>query len=119
MVVVHADDVDVLTAPERRRPNAASVHAAADVHVIRVAFADRLADDPIVAIRHVFEKRVLSAEEARELVASGVASGGMVPKVEASLRALSCVPLARIIDGRSPHALLKEVEGHGEGTSIE
>ena len=61
---------------------------------------------------------ILSAEEAKGLIASGVASGGMIPKIEACLRALSTVPSTRIIDGRVPHALLQEVEGGGDGTTI-
>ncbi len=60
----------------------------------------------------------LSASEAEALVASGVASGGMVPKVKACLRALAGTSTTRIIDGRQSHALLREVEGKGEGTTI-
>ena len=60
----------------------------------------------------------LSSSEAEALLASGVASGGMIPKVQAGLRALATTPAARIIDGRPPHALLREVEGHGGGTTI-
>ncbi len=61
----------------------------------------------------------LSPDEAEALVASGVASGGMVPKIKACLRALAGTATTRIIDGRQPHALLKEVEGGGGGTTIE
>lgn len=61
----------------------------------------------------------LSQEEATALMSSGVASGGMVPKIQACLRALSTVRTTRIIDGRKPHALLEEMEGAGEGTTIE
>ncbi|MCX6000469.1 MAG: acetylglutamate kinase [Chloroflexi bacterium] len=60
----------------------------------------------------------LSVQEARAMLASGVASGGMIPKLEACLRALSTVPVTRVIDGRVPHALLKEIEGNGNGTTI-
>jgi acetylglutamate kinase len=60
----------------------------------------------------------LSPGDAKELVASGVASGGMVAKIEACLMALTKVPVARIIDGRVSHALLNEVEGKGDGTTI-
>ena len=60
----------------------------------------------------------LSPREATSLLASGVASKGMVPKIEACLRALSTVPITRIIDGRLSHALIDEVEGKGEGTTI-
>jgi len=60
----------------------------------------------------------ISPDEAEALLASGVASGGMIPKIRACLRALSGTPLARIIDGRKPHALLDEIEGKGGGTTI-
>lgn len=53
----------------------------------------------------------LSPPEARALIESGVASGGMIPKLEACLRALPKVPLAQIIDGRIAHALLQEASG--------
>ena len=62
--------------------------------------------------------RRLSPDDARELIASGVASGGMATKIETCLRALTTVPITRIIDGRLPHALLNEVEGKGDGTTI-
>ncbi len=61
----------------------------------------------------------LSPAEARLLLSSGVASGGMIPKIKASLRALSTVPVTRIIDGRTPHALLDEMEGKVRGTTID
>lgn len=60
----------------------------------------------------------LSAAEARKMLTNGIISGGMVPKIEASLKALTTVPVVRIIDGRMPHALLKEVEKESGGTSI-
>jgi len=60
----------------------------------------------------------LSPADAQELIASGVASGGMEAKIEACLVALSAVPVTRIIDGRVPHALLNEVGGKGDGTTI-
>lgn len=60
----------------------------------------------------------LSPSEAEALVASGVASGGMIPKIKACLRALSNTSTACIIDGRQPHALLKAVEGGSSGTTI-
>ncbi|MCJ7515212.1 MAG: acetylglutamate kinase [Dehalococcoidia bacterium] len=62
--------------------------------------------------------RTLNQQDARKLIDDGVASGGMVAKIEACLLAVTKVPLARIIDGRVPHALLKEFEGKGDGTTI-
>ncbi len=62
----------------------------------------------------------LSAEEARRLIADGTISGGMIPKVENCLEALTlgcngCV----ILDGRIPHAVLLELFTEaGPGTLI-
>jgi len=62
----------------------------------------------------------LSPAEAESLMASGVASGGMIPKLRACLRALSNTATSCIIiDGRQQHALLNEVEKGGSGTKIE
>ncbi len=61
----------------------------------------------------------LSAAEAKSLIASGVISGGMIPKVEACLKALSRVPSAQIIDGRTAGALLSAIKGDAIGTRIE
>jgi acetylglutamate kinase len=60
----------------------------------------------------------MSAGEAQALMASGVASGGMIPKINACLRALTVNSIARIIDGKKPHALLKELEDGDGGTTI-
>jgi len=60
----------------------------------------------------------LSAKEAEAMVASGVISGGMIPKISACLEALKAGTVARIIDGRKPHALLKEIEDGEGGTTI-
>ena len=61
----------------------------------------------------------LAPDEAEALLVSGVASGGMIPKIKACLRALSNNSTACIImDGKKPHALLKEIEGGGSGTTI-
>ncbi len=58
--------------------------------------------------------------EARELIASGVVSGGMIPKVNCCVRSLAQgVSAAHIIDGRIPHALLLEIfTDVGIGTMI-
>jgi len=61
----------------------------------------------------------LSPDEAEALITSGVVSGGMIPKIKACLRALTNISTTCIIDGRQPHALLKEIEGHGGGTTIQ
>ena len=60
----------------------------------------------------------LSPEEAKALVTSGVASGGMIPKIKACLKALTSTRTASIIGGKTPHALLKEIEEGNVGTTM-
>jgi len=62
----------------------------------------------------------LTKREAERLIKSNVIDGGMLPKVESSLRALSGgAQKAHIIDGRRPHAILLEVlTKEGIGTEI-
>jgi acetylglutamate kinase len=64
--------------------------------------------------------RSLDQQEASRLIAEGVISGGMLPKVRAALDAVnSGVGNAHIIDGRVAHAVLLEVlTDHGVGTLI-
>ncbi len=62
----------------------------------------------------------LTKREAERLVKAGVIKGGMLPKVESSLRALAGgAQKAHIIDGRVAHAILLEVlTKEGIGTEI-
>ncbi|MGQ9545704.1 MAG: acetylglutamate kinase [Dehalococcoidia bacterium] len=65
----------------------------------------------------------LNVARAKDLVASGVVSAGMVPKIEASIKALTTTKAVRIMDGRTFHALLEEVAGKAKqsqprGTTI-
>ena len=61
----------------------------------------------------------LTAEQAESLIKSGQISGGMIPKVEACIRALDTVPRAHILDGRVSHALLGELfTDAGVGTML-
>ncbi|MFC1907802.1 acetylglutamate kinase [Chloroflexota bacterium] len=61
----------------------------------------------------------LSLDEAESLIASGIISGGMIPKIKACKRALANTSTTCIIDGRQPYALLSEVEGGSSGTTIQ
>ena len=63
---------------------------------------------------------VMTAGEARRHIADGTISGGMIPKVETCLEAVSGgVEGAAIIDGRVPHALLLELfTEYGVGTLV-
>ena len=62
----------------------------------------------------------LTKKEAERLMEMGVIDGGMLPKVESSLRALEGgTAKAHIIDGRVPHAILLELfTKAGIGTEI-
>jgi len=62
----------------------------------------------------------LTRREAERLIESGVIDGGMLPKVESSLKAIQGgAAKAHIIDGRIAHAVLLEVFTHeGIGTEI-
>ena len=57
----------------------------------------------------------LTMGSAKELLNSGAVSGGMIPKLKASIKALTAVPVVRIINAELPHALLQENSG---GTTI-
>jgi acetylglutamate kinase len=60
----------------------------------------------------------ITSAEVKSLISSGVIAGGMIPKVEACLKALKAGSLTRIIDGRKPHALLDEFAKSEGGTTI-
>jgi len=62
----------------------------------------------------------ISEADARRLLASGVISGGMIPKVETLLEALKgSVKQCHIVSGRVPHSLLLEIyTDRGVGTEI-
>lgn len=61
----------------------------------------------------------LTAAEAQALIDSGAVTGGMIPKVRACLKALSTIGRAHVIDGRVPHALIRELfTDSGVGTMI-
>ena len=62
--------------------------------------------------------RRLDRRRANILFRSGVVQGGMVPKLAACLRALERLPVADIVDGRRPGALLECVRGQATGTTI-
>jgi acetylglutamate kinase len=64
--------------------------------------------------------REMSIAEARKAIETGVATGGMIPKLETCIAALdNGVEAAVILDGRTPHVLLMELfTEHGAGTLI-
>ena len=62
----------------------------------------------------------VTTEEARQLFADGIISGGMIPKVECCIEAIEKgVRRVTILDGRVPHALLLELlTDEGAGTLV-
>jgi len=64
--------------------------------------------------------RQLSVAEARAAISEGVATGGMIPKLETAIAAVEAgVEAVVILDGRRPHAMLVELfTEHGAGTLV-
>ena len=76
-------------------------------------------------VRGVLDKngeliRQMTVAEAQEAIATGVATGGMIPKLETAIAAVrSGVEAVVILDGRRPHAMLVELfTEHGAGTLV-
>ena len=72
-------------------------------------------DDPSTLIKKIF------VSEAPQLVAEGIISGGMIPKVDCCIEALNHgVEKVIIMDGRVPHSILMEIlTDEGAGTMVE
>ena len=64
--------------------------------------------------------RQMTVADARQAIADGVASGGMIPKLETAIEAVEAgVEAVVIMDGRRPHAMLVELfTEHGAGTLV-
>jgi acetylglutamate kinase len=64
--------------------------------------------------------RQMTVAEARKAIDDGVATGGMIPKLETAIAAVEAgVDAVVILDGRRPHAMLVELfSEHGAGTLI-
>jgi acetylglutamate kinase len=60
----------------------------------------------------------ISIEEAAGLLESGVAYGGMIPKLRACLKAAEAGTTCRIVDGRKPHAVIDAIAGNKDGSTI-
>ncbi len=62
----------------------------------------------------------LHQQEARQYIKDGIIGGGMIPKVEACLRALETgAGKTHIIDGRQPHSIILEIfTSQGIGTQV-
>lgn len=113
-------------APLATGPDGKPLNVNADVFASRLAAA--LGSEKLVLLTDVAgvldnEKRLISTlttARGRELIESGVISGGMIPKVEHALATVADgVGKVHIIDGRVEHALLLEVfTTEGVGTQV-
>lgn len=98
----------------------AAAAVARDMNVEKLVFLSDIPgiltdiDDPDSRIAHV------EAGGVRKLIADGIISGGMVPKVEAALEALDAgVRKVHIVDAAMPHSVLLEIYSDvGVGTEI-
>ena len=63
----------------------------------------------------------LTVQEAKDLIDRGIVNGGMIPKLESCMHAISAgVNRVHILDGRIPHCLLLEIfTNKGIGTAIQ
>jgi len=61
----------------------------------------------------------LTREQVERMLGDSTISGGMIPKIQACLRALDTVPRVHVLDGRVPHALIRELfTREGVGTML-
>lgn len=98
----------------------ADIAAGAIAGAVRATRLFMLTDVPGVLDKNGNLISELTEEEAQQAIATGVISGGMIPKIETCLKAVKAGAQAAVImDGRIPHACLLELftEG-GSGTLI-
>ena len=128
-LLCEADTVPVI-APVARDKTGAKLNCNADTAAGEVAAALKANKFVVVSDTHGIRRDVDDPEsvitsvneaEIRAMIADGTISTGMLPKVEACLRALDAgVPRAHIIDGRFSHSLLLEIfSDQGVGTLIQ
>lgn len=60
----------------------------------------------------------LTPDEASALIASGAAAGGMIPKLEAAIRAAASGCATRIVNGTAAGALARAFAGNAGGTTV-
>jgi len=127
-LLCQADVVPVI-APLAQDRTGATLNCNADTAAGEVAAALRAEKLVVISDTHGIRRQPkdadslipqVSPEEIGRLIADGTISAGMLPKVEACLRALEGgVSRTHIIDGRIPHSLLLEIfSDRGVGTLI-
>ena len=97
----------------------ADVAAGSIAATLRAEAAVFLTDVPGVRGREGTILERVRSGQIEELIAEGVISGGMIPKVQACLDALHGARRAVILDGRAPHSLREWAAGGPGGTIIE
>ena len=128
-LLCQADTIPVI-APLAREKTGARLNCNADTAAGEVAAAVKAEKFVVVSDTHGIRRDPkdpstmvpnLSEAEIKAMIADGTISSGMLPKVEACLKALDAgVSRAHIIDGRIPHALLLEIfSDKGVGTLIQ
>ncbi|MBV8720091.1 MAG: acetylglutamate kinase [Chloroflexi bacterium] len=105
----------VVIAPLAAGPNSHPLNVNADTvagEVARALHAEKLVlftDVPGVMDAEGQVLSELSRADVEHMLADGTIRGGMIPKIQACLRALETVPRAHVLDGRVPHALIREL----------
>ena len=128
-LLCQADTIPVIS-PLARDKTGAKLNCNADTAAGEVAAALKAEKPVVVSDTHGIRQDPkdpqtmipqISEAEIRKMIADGVISSGMLPKVEACLRALEGgVAKTHIIDGKFPHSLLLEIfSDRGVGTLIQ
>lgn len=115
----------VVIAPLAAGPDSQPLNVNADTvagEVARALRADKLVlftDVPGVLDAQGQVLPEISRERVEQMLDDGTIRGGMIPKIQACLRALETVPRVHVLDGRVPHALIRELFTHeGVGTML-
>jgi acetylglutamate kinase len=115
----------VVIAPLAAGPDSQPLNVNADTvagEVARALHAEKLVlftDVPGVLDPNGTVLPELTRERVETMLDDGTIRGGMIPKIQACLRALETVSRAHVLDGRVPHALIRELFTHeGVGTML-
>jgi acetylglutamate kinase len=115
----------VVIAPLAAGPDSQPLNVNADTvagEVARALHAEKLVlftDVPGVLDNQGQVLPELAKRRVEEMLDDGTIRGGMIPKIQACLRALETVPRAHVLDGRVPHALIRELfTREGVGTML-
>jgi acetylglutamate kinase len=115
----------VVIAPLAAGPDSQPLNVNADTvagEVARALHAEKLVlftDVPGVLDTEGQVMPELTRERVEQMLDDGTIRGGMIPKIQACLRALEAVPRVHVLDGRVPHALIRELFTHeGVGTML-